>query len=103
MFLANGRDGGLRHAEPPGATRLRAPHVDRVELPRHGHRREHAHPHVERAFEADEGAQMREAASQLRAVEEHRERPLQRATALDDAVHDRVVLGSDLVLAGDGR
>jgi hypothetical protein len=37
-----------------------------------------------------------------RAMEQQSER-LDRAAALDDAVHDRVVLGRDLVLAGDGR
>jgi hypothetical protein len=34
-------------------------------------------------------------------MEQHRERPLDRAAALDYAIHDRVVLGGDLVLAGD--
>jgi hypothetical protein len=45
---------------------------------------------------------MRDAAGQLRAVQEHRERALERAAALDDGVHDGVVLGGHLVLAGDG-
>jgi hypothetical protein len=36
-------------------------------------------------------------------VEEHRERPLDRTTARDDRVKNCPVLGSDLILAGDGR
>src|SRR2546430_15918801 len=46
---------------------------------------------------------MGNASGQLRTVEEHRERPLKRATALDDGVHDRLVLGGHLVPARDGR
>jgi len=34
-------------------------------------------------------------------MQEHRERPLHRAAAGDDRVEDRVILGRDLVLAGD--
>jgi len=102
VLLADGRDGRLGHTEPPGATRLGA-HTYTASSSRATVMAASArNPHVERAFEADEGAQVREAAAQLRAVEEHRERPLQRAAALDDAVNDGVILRSDLLLAGDG-
>src|SRR6516164_3165803 len=87
----------------PSATGLRSPDIDRFELTGDGHRGEHAHSHVERAFEADVGAEMGEAAGQFRRVEEHRERPLKRAAALDYRVENRMVLGSDLILARDGR
>ena len=103
VVLANRRDGRLRHAELARSARLGAPHVDGVELAGDGHRGEHPHAHVERALEADEGAEVGQTAGQLRAVQEHRERALQRPAALDDAVHDRVVLGGHLVLAGDRR
>src|SRR5437867_4346320 len=73
----------------------------RLQLTGHGHGGENPHPHVERALEPDEGAEMRQTAGQLGAVQEHRERALERAAARDDRVDDRLVLGSDLVLAGD--
>jgi len=46
---------------------------------------------------------MSEAAGQFRRVKEHRERPLNRAAALDDGIESRTVLGADLILARDGR
>jgi hypothetical protein len=45
---------------------------------------------------------MRDAARELRTVEEHREWPLQRPSAPHDGIHNRVVLGGHLVLTGDG-
>ena len=101
VLVADRRDGRLRHPEPARAARLGAPHVDRIELPRDRHRGEHPHAHVERAFEADEGAEMGDALGQLWTVEKHRERSLERTAALDDRVHDRVILGGHLVLARD--
>src|SRR5712691_13120261 len=102
VLLTDGRDGRLRHALPACTARLRAPYIDRLELPGGRHRGEHPHPHIERALEADKGPEMRDAASEFRTVEEHREWSLKRAPAPYDGVHDGVVLGGHLVLAGDG-
>ena len=38
---------------------------------------------------------------EFRAVKKHRKRPLQRAPTLHDRIHDRVVLGIHLFLAGN--
>src|SRR5262245_60645445 len=100
--LANRRYGGLGYALTPRTSRLCAPYVHRVELASYGHRREDAHAHVEAAFETHVGSQVRHALGQLGSVEEHRERALQAAAALDDAVDDGVGVGRHLVLAGDG-
>src|SRR5256886_2926589 len=100
--VANGRDRRLRDAELARLARLGTPDIDRVELARDRHRGHDAHAHVERALEADERAQMREAAGQLGGVQEHRERALERAAALDDALDDRVILLRHLSLARDG-
>ena len=59
--------------------------------------------HVEGALEPDERAGVGHAARELRAVREHRERALQRAAALDELIHDGLVLGGYLRRAGDGR
>src|SRR2546427_3089847 len=101
VVLANGRDGGLRHSHSASAAGLRAPDIDRLQLARHGHGGEDAHAHVERALEPYKGAEMRQAAGQLRTMQEHREGSLERAPARDDRVDDRLVLGSNLVLVGD--
>ena len=91
------------HAEPARAAGLRAPDINRLEFARDRHRRQHPHPHVERAFKPNKRAEMREAAGEFRAVQEHRKRALQRAAARHDAVDDRAVLAgtwSLLVIAG---
>src|SRR5262249_14872994 len=98
----DGRDGRLWHAQPACAARLRAPHIDRLELPCGRHRGEHAHPHIERALEADKGSEMRDATGNFWTVKEHRKGSLKRTPAPHDGIHDGVVLGSHLVLAGDG-
>ena len=103
MILADRRDRRLRHPELARAARLRAPHVERLELTGDRHRGEDTDPHVQRALEPDEGPEMREPAGQLGAVQEHRERPLERAPALHDRVDGGVVLRRDLALAGDRR
>src|SRR5438309_3802612 len=84
VVLADGRNRRLGHALAPRAAGLSAPDIDRFKLAGDGHRGEHASPHVERALEAHEGAEMGDTASQLRTVEKHRKRPLNGATALGD-------------------
>src|SRR5262244_2458850 len=101
MVLADRVDSLLWHAETAGAAGLRPPDVDRLEFARHRHCRQYAHAHVERALEADIGAEMGKAPGQLRRMQEHRERSLHRAAARDNRVEDRLVLGRNLVLAGD--
>src|SRR2546429_5268899 len=64
-------------------------------------RSQYPHALVERAFEPDEGPQVGDAAGQLRAVEEHREWPLQRASARNDGVDDRTVLRGHLELRSE--
>src|SRR4029453_18103342 len=81
---------------------LGAPHVDAVEFPRDRHRREHAHAMVELALEAHVTTQLLEVAGDWWTMHEHRERPVYTTTALDDSVKNRMVLGGDLVFAGDG-
>jgi hypothetical protein len=44
---------------------------------------------------------MRQPPGQFRRVEEHRERPLNRAAALDDGIKNRMVFSGDLILARD--
>ena len=101
MVLADRGDRGLRHVEPPGAAGLRAPDIDRLELARDRHRREHAHLHVERALEPHIGAEIGDPAGDLRRMQKHREGTLHRAAARDDRVEGVAVFRGDLVLAGD--
>ena len=70
-------DRRFRNVLPPRASGLRAPDVLGLELARHDHRGQHADAEIERPFEPHQRAQMRDAAGDLRTVEEHAERAVQ--------------------------
>src|SRR6516162_5017167 len=103
VVLTDRCDCRFRHAEAASAARLGTPHINRFQLARDCHCCEDAYPHIERALEAHKSAEMRNATSEFRAMEKHRERPLQGAAALRDGIHDRAIFLGDLILAADCR
>jgi hypothetical protein len=74
--FADRRDRGFGHILTPCTAGLRAPDVFSLELPRDGHRGEHADPKVQGTLEPHVGAEVRDPASQFGAVQEHRKRGL---------------------------
>src|SRR4051794_10295644 len=101
MVLANRSDCALRHTQTACTATLRAPHIHRLVLACDHHGCQHAHPHIQRALEAHIGAEMRDAAGNLRRVQEHGKRPLHRAATGNDLIEDAVVLCRHLLLACD--
>ena len=57
---------------------------------------------VELSGEAHIAAEADEMNGQLRTMHEHSERPADRTTARDQGIHDRMVFGGHLILAGNG-